>query len=101
MYLVGKRRRGAPEEEPEVRGPDRTLQVGKLAFSFLVNVDCRGFPAQSVEKLFQDLGILTAFRAIVQQQQLEAAEKLSGWVCHKREKSNWMGCERVVVDHYC
>ena len=64
-------------------------EKGWQAILLPVEVGCRGFPAQSVWKLFQTVGMTPSLRRTAVRQLAEAAEKASCWVWNRREEPNW------------
>lgn len=64
-------------------------QRGWKAWLFLVEVGCRGFPAQSVWKMFQKLGVKGQQRRAAVRKLGERAERSSCWLWHRREDPEW------------
>ncbi|CAC5354859.1 unnamed protein product [Mytilus coruscus] len=58
---------------------------GWKAWLFPVEVGCRGFPAQSVWRMLQAMGIIGKARKIAVRQLGEAAERSSCWLWHRRD----------------
>ena len=62
---------------------------GWSVWLFPVDVGCRGFPAQSVWKLFHRLGMCGRARKAAVRRLSEAAERASCWLWHSREDLCW------------
>ncbi|CAC5422198.1 unnamed protein product [Mytilus coruscus] len=62
---------------------------GWKAWLFQVDVGCRGFPAQSVWRMLQAMGIVGKARKTVVRQLGEAAERSSCWLWHRRDYLSW------------
>ncbi|CAC5386776.1 unnamed protein product [Mytilus coruscus] len=62
---------------------------GWKAWLFPVEVGCRGFPAQSVWRMLQAMGIVGKARKTAVRQLGEAAERSSCWLWHRRDDLSW------------
>ncbi|XP_063435804.1 uncharacterized protein LOC134716731 [Mytilus trossulus] len=62
---------------------------GWQTWNFPVEVGCRGFPAQSVWRLFSAVGVTGRQRRTAIQKLCQAAEKASCWIWMKRDSSSW------------
>ncbi|XP_063420791.1 uncharacterized protein LOC134706007 [Mytilus trossulus] len=62
---------------------------GWQTWNFPVEVGCRGFPAQSVWRLFSAVGVTGRQRRTAIQKLGQAAEKASCWIWMKRDSSSW------------
>ncbi|KAI8522067.1 hypothetical protein Bbelb_018210 [Branchiostoma belcheri] len=68
---------------------DECRSKGWQAWLFPVEVGCRGFPAQSVWKLFTAIGVKGKERKVAVRKLGEAAERSSCWLWSRREESCW------------
>ncbi|XP_078664128.1 uncharacterized protein LOC144907199 [Branchiostoma floridae x Branchiostoma belcheri] len=66
---------------------DECRSKGWQAWLFPVEVGCRGFPAQSVWKLFTAIGVKGKERKVAVRKLGEAAERSSCWLWSRREES--------------
>jgi hypothetical protein len=64
-------------------------QWGWKAYLFPIEAGCRGFPAQSVWKLYQRLGIRGQQRRTAVCRLGEQAERAACWLWHHRENKDW------------
>ena len=64
-------------------------QRGWKAWLFPVEVGCRGFPAQSVWRLFKSIGTRGNQRRAAVRRLGEQAERASCWLWHRREDKEW------------
>ena len=55
-------------------------QAGWNAWNYPVEVGCRGFPAPSLGKMFQDVGIVGQARKLAIKKVSHAAERSSSWL---------------------
>ncbi|VDI22183.1 Hypothetical predicted protein [Mytilus galloprovincialis] len=62
---------------------------GWKAWLFPVEVGCRGFPAQSVWRMLQAMGIVRKARKTAVRQLGEAAERSTCWLWHRRDDLSW------------
>ena len=62
---------------------------GWKTWNFPVEVGCRGFPAQTVWRMFSALGITGKNRRTAVQKISQTAERASCWVWMKKNSSTW------------
>ena len=62
---------------------------GWQTWNFPVEVGCRGFPAQSVWRMFSAVGVTGQNRRAAIKKLGQAAEKASCWIWMKRDNSSW------------
>ncbi|XP_060066953.1 uncharacterized protein LOC132547205 [Ylistrum balloti] len=68
---------------------EQCMERGWCTWLFPVEVGCRGFPARSVWKMFQALGVVGRTRKMVVRRLAEAAERASCWLWSRREEKDW------------
>lgn len=66
---------------------------GWRTWLFPVEVGCRGFPAQSVWRMFKMLGVLGKDRRMAIRRLEEKAERASCWLWYRREEQSWKPSE--------
>ena len=64
-------------------------EKGWQSWLFPVEVGCRGFPAQSVWRMFTAIGLGGRERKMAARRMGEAAEKASCWLWSRREEVSW------------
>ncbi|XP_060083282.1 uncharacterized protein LOC132562552 [Ylistrum balloti] len=67
---------------------EQCRERGWRTWLFPVDVGCRGFPARSVWKTFQALGVVGRTRKMVVRRLEEAAERASCWLWSRREEKD-------------
>ena len=88
--LLRERWRSRWAEECQIWWVDQEGKCkGWQTWSFPVEVGCRGFPAQSVWRLFSALGVTRRCRRTAAQKMGQAAEQSSCWIWLKKNTSSW------------
>ena len=64
-------------------------QTGWKAWNYQVEVGCRGCPAPSLGKMFQDVDIVVYARKLAIKKASQSAEKSSSWLWLRRNASSW------------
>ncbi|XP_052236077.1 uncharacterized protein LOC127847893 [Dreissena polymorpha] len=64
-------------------------EAGWRAWNYPIEVGCRGFPAPSLGKMFQDMGIDGQATKLAIKKVSQAAEKSSSWLWLRRNASSW------------
>ncbi|XP_052271521.1 uncharacterized protein LOC127872232 [Dreissena polymorpha] len=64
-------------------------EAGWRAWNYPIEVGCRGFPAPSLGKMFQDMGIVGQARKLAIKKVSQAAERGSSWLWLRRNASSW------------
>jgi len=64
-------------------------QAGWKVWNYPVEVRFRGFPATSVGKMFQDVGIVGQARQLDIKKSSQSAERSSSWLWLRRNASSW------------
>jgi hypothetical protein len=64
-------------------------EAGWRAWNYPIEVGCRGFPAPSLGKMFQDMGIEGQARKLAIKKVSQAAERSSSWLWLRRNASSW------------
>ncbi|KAL7888874.1 hypothetical protein AOLI_G00038480 [Acnodon oligacanthus] len=76
---------------------------GWQAWLFLVEVGCRGFPAQSVWRMLTAIGMMGKERKAAARRMGEAADRASGLLWSRREELSWKpgGGYGQCLGHHC
>ena len=64
-------------------------EAGWQAWNYPIEVGCRGFPAPSLWKMFQDMGVVGKQRKMAVKLIAKAAERSSSWLWLRRNASSW------------
>ncbi|XP_052268376.1 uncharacterized protein LOC127869755 [Dreissena polymorpha] len=64
-------------------------EAGWRAWNYPIEVGCRRFPAPSLGKMFQDMGIVEQARKMAIKKVSQAAERSSSWLWLRRNASSW------------